>query len=259
METDTIQKIKKDLISLLAETGSIFFREGLRLKDGRPTPYFVNIGRFTTGRLSYQLGSLFGAFLVNKGLIQEGDIVVGPSYKGSAIAQATAIALYKEYGMDVGFDYDRKEIKTHGESTNKAALFVNNRFFDGCNVLLVDDVLTSMATKYELIDKIKEVAKQNKFKIEIKAVIIAVDREQTTAVYDNLGNVLENVRGKDPILDFTSSTKIPVYPLVKITEVIDYLFKNQIPININGELRPIDYATLMQFNRYLETYGTKSI
>lgn len=259
MTTEDKERIKQELIILLAKTGALFFKEGLRLKDGRPTPYFINMGQFTTGRLSYELGRLFANFLVTNNLIQDRDILVGPSYKGSAIAQATAIALYKEYGIDVGFDYDRKEIKTHGESTIKASLFVNNLFFDGCNVILVDDVLTSMATKYELVDKIKGIANQNNQTITIKALVIAVDREQTTAVYDNSGKVIENLKGINPIEDFTTLTGIPVYSLIKVTEVIEYLFQKQIPISINSEHKPIDAHILEQFNKYIETYGTKLV
>lgn len=52
-----MEDYKKRLAKILAETGALFFDKGLVLKDGRPTPYFVNFGMFRTGRLSMELGS----------------------------------------------------------------------------------------------------------------------------------------------------------------------------------------------------------
>jgi len=52
-----MEEYKKRLSLALAETGALFFDKGLVLKDGRPTPYFVNIGKFNTGRLLLELGS----------------------------------------------------------------------------------------------------------------------------------------------------------------------------------------------------------
>ena len=42
---------QEDLAAILAESQALFFQDGLTLKDGRPTPYFVNFGLFRTGRL----------------------------------------------------------------------------------------------------------------------------------------------------------------------------------------------------------------
>jgi orotate phosphoribosyltransferase len=37
-----MEEYKKKLATILAETGALFFDKNLVLKDGRPTPYFVN-------------------------------------------------------------------------------------------------------------------------------------------------------------------------------------------------------------------------
>ena len=127
-----MEEYKKRLSLTLVETGALFFDKGLILKDGRPTPYFVNLGKFCTGRLLLEMGSFFSDMLVNNSLADRIDIIVGPSYKGSAIASATASALFQYHGHDLLFDYDRKEAKRHGEGSSSAAYFVNNTFFDGC-------------------------------------------------------------------------------------------------------------------------------
>jgi len=41
-----MEEYKKRLALTLAETGALFFDKNLVLKDGRPTPYFVNMGMF---------------------------------------------------------------------------------------------------------------------------------------------------------------------------------------------------------------------
>ena len=41
-----MEDYKKRLARTLAETGALFFDKGLILKDGRPTPYFVNMAMF---------------------------------------------------------------------------------------------------------------------------------------------------------------------------------------------------------------------
>jgi len=250
-----MEDYKKRLARILAETGALFFNENLILKDGRPTPYFVNLAMFKTGRLSLELGSFFASMMVSQGLVKETDILLGPSYKGSAIALATSIALWKEYELDIPFDYDRKEAKTHGEASGSKNIFVNSTFFDGCRLFVVDDVATSMGTKYELLEKIEDVARERGMTIRVSGIGIALDREQTTAVYDNNGRVIQGQKGKNAIQDFVSRSGIPVYTVAGIKEIINFLYKEKIPVMIQGTKAPIDEHTKAQFDEYIRTYG----
>jgi orotate phosphoribosyltransferase len=250
-----VEEYKKRLAVLLAETGALFFDEGLVLKDGRPTPYFVNMGMFRTGRLSMELGSFFAAMMKEKGIVEQTDIILGPSYKGSAIALAAAIALHLQHGNDLFFEYDRKEAKSHGEGSKGGSLFVNKTFFDGCRVFVVDDVATSMGTKVELIDKLRDEARVTGMTINITGVGIAIDREQTTAVYDPEGKVVPGRKGESAIRSFVDQTGIPVHTVAGIREMIGYLYGKKVPVKINGAFKPIDNETKEIFDRYLETYG----
>jgi orotate phosphoribosyltransferase len=250
-----MEEYKKRLSLILAETGALFFDRDLILKDGRPSPYFVNLGRFSTGRLLLELGSFFAEMLVTRSLVDKIDIIVGPSYKGSAIASATAAALFYYHSHDLLFDYDRKEAKKHGERSASAALFVNNTFFDGCRIFVVDDVVTSMETKYELIEKIDKESMSQGFHCQTLGLGIAVDREQTTAAYDREGNVILNKKGSNPIAEFTSRTGIPFFSVAGIREIVEYLYSNKIPLLISGQKRAMDRATKEEFDKYMETYG----
>jgi orotate phosphoribosyltransferase len=249
-----MEDYKKRLAVILAETGALFFDKGLVLKDGRPSPYFVNFGMFRTGRLSMELGSYFADMIKDRGLADKTDIILGPSYKGSAIALATSIALYSRHGYDLFFEYDRKEEKTHGEGSKKGSLMVNRTLFDGCRVFIVDDVATSMGTKVELLDRLKKEAEADSITVNVTGIGIAVDREQTSAVYDQDGKVVLNKKGANAIEDFVSKTGIPVYPVAGIREIMRYLYGEKIPVLINGERRSIDEETKDLFDEYIKTY-----
>ena len=251
-----MEDYKEKLSLILARTGALFFDEGLVLKDGRPTPYFVNMAMFRSGRLSIEMGSFFAAMMVSEGLVKETDIILGPSYKGSTIALATSIALWQEYGIDLNFEYDRKEAKTHGEGSKTTSMFVNGTFFDGCRIFIVDDVATSMKTKYDLLEKIGSECRNRNISVHIAGIGICIDRQQTTAVYDAGGNVVLKQKGADAVKDFVSKSGVPVIAVAGIREVVDYLHKKGEPILIDGTYMPMGYETKADFDKYVNTYGT---
>lgn len=250
-----MQDYQKEFAAILAESGALFFAQGLRLKDGRPTPYFVNLGLFRTGRLSAVLGSYMARMLTARNIHEGLDVLVGPSYKGSAMAVATAEALWLEHGKDVLFDYDRKEAKTHGEATGQKGMFVTNALHPKARVVIIDDVGTSMGTKYDLINKLKAESTARQLGLSIIGVALAVDRQQSTAVKNSDGQVLEGVRGEDAIGRFVAETGIPVHTLARIRDVVHHLAESEIPVMINGVRRPLDPVTLGEFEDYMQTYG----
>jgi len=245
----------KRMARALAETGALFFDTGLVLKDGRPTPYFVNMAMFKTGRLSLMMGSFFAEMMVSKGLEKRVDIILGPSYKGSTIALSTSIALWQEYETDLAFEYDRKEAKTHGEATGKKSMFVNQSFFDGCRLFVVDDVATSMGTKYDLLEKIEDEARLKGITIHVEGIGIGIDREQTTAVYSEGGNVVLGQKGNSAIDAFVSKAGISVFSVAGIKEVVQHLYEESVPVLVKGTRGPIDDETKAEFDLYMETYG----
>lgn len=260
-----MEDYQKRFSEFLADSGALFFKEGLILKDGRPTPYFVNSGKFNTGEANFILGEKFAEMLIKKGIVDDVDIIFGPSYKGSAIANGTAIALWVNHRKRVLFDYDRKEAKTHGESSKKESLLVNKTLFEGCKIFMVDDVWTSGATKYENIEKINKEAEKGGYDVKIVGMGIAVDREQVGPVYDetksedlpNKERVILDDRGEDAIVSFIKQTKIPVYSIVGISGAVDHLYNSQYPLMINDEKQPMNKKTFDDFKNYMETYGAR--
>jgi orotate phosphoribosyltransferase len=251
-----LKPYQREFARFLAETGSLFFRKGLVLKDGRPSPYFVNMGRLSTGKLSFQLGSFFARLLLESELLPDVDIILGPSYKGSAIAQAMAISLWTSSQKELFFEYDRKEIKSYGEASGQKNLMVNNTFFEGCGLWIVDDVGTSMATKYDLLDKIDREKEQKKITVRIVGLCLGIDRQQTTACYDDQGKVLLGKKGEDALRQFTERSQVPVFSIAPISEVVQYLFDEQISVQVEGAWQPISLSLKKIFDDYLTVYGT---
>ncbi len=251
-----LQLYQQEFARFLSETGSLFFKKGLILKDGRPSPYFVNMGRLCTGKLSYSLGSFFARRLLDLNCAPEVDILLGPSYKGSAIAQAMAINFWTEHRKELIFEYDRKEYKTYGEASGQKNLMVNNSFFDGCGLWIVDDVGTSMATKYELLQKIEREKEQKKISVRIVGLCLGIDRQQTTACYDSEGKVILGKKGEDALKKFSNTTGVAVYSIAPISEVVDYLFSEKIPVQVEGAWQPISPSLKKVFDAYLYEYGT---
>ncbi len=247
---------QKDLATLLAESQALFFRDDLTLKDGRPSPYFVNFGLFRSGRLIAALGQIMADFIIDTEIYKTFDVLVGPSYKGSSLAVATADALWQHHKIDKGFDYDRKEAKTHGEASQSAAKFVTGALRDRCRVLIVDDVVTTMATKFDILRTLSEEANNKGHRYEPVGVVLFLDREQTTAVYDDNNQVILGERGQDAVKNFKVATGLGVNSILGIRDTIHYLAQEKIPVSQNGRAEPIKPATLEGFNGYLDTYGT---
>ena len=250
-----MEPYQENLARLLSESGALFFRQGLKLKDGRPTPYFFNLGVFRTGRLSLELGRCFAAWFMASGLKGQADVILGPSYKGSALAQAMAVALWESHGVEIGFDYDRQTPKTHGEASGQGANFVTGALVDGARVLIIDDVGTSMATKLELMDKLAADQAARGVRYSLAGVVLAVDRQQVQAVYDAEGRVVEGARGPDALAAFSQKTGLGVWPLIGIRACVEYLHATGLPVLVDGQRRPLDDVLLAGVHEYLAVYG----
>jgi orotate phosphoribosyltransferase len=95
----------------------------------------------STGAILYTVARAYAADivrLVQAGTIPAFEVLFGPAYKGISLAACTALVLSSEHGMDVGFAYDRKEAKVHGEGGVMVGVPVQ-----GKRVVVLDDVMTA--------------------------------------------------------------------------------------------------------------------
>jgi len=112
------------------------------LKSGISSPYFFNAGGFKTGKALALLGEFYAdliAELIKKEKEKEKlefDMLFGPAYKGIPLVCSVAIALYKKYGIDKPYCFNRKEMKDHGEGGALVGEKLHGK------VLIIDDVVT---------------------------------------------------------------------------------------------------------------------
>ncbi len=155
---------KQEFIRFMVENGVLRFGE-FTLKSGRKAPYFINTGNYKTGKQLAKLGEYYAACIAGNGL--DAETLVGPAYKGIPLSVTTAIALFNEYGKELNYCFDRKEVKDHGEG----GLFVGKQLVDGEKVIIIEDVMTSGKALGEILPKLAAAAK-----VEIVGMIISVDR-----------------------------------------------------------------------------------
>lgn len=139
-------------------------------KSGRQTPYFLDAGRYGRGSQLDQLGRFYADRLLSQ-LGDDFDVLFGPAYKGIPLVVATAMALSRR-GKDVGFCFNRKEAKDHGEG----GVLVGHRLRDGDRVVIVEDVTTAGTSIRETVPLLKAAAR-----VELVALIVAVDRQERGA------------------------------------------------------------------------------
>ena len=127
---------KEEFIRFMVDCGVLTFGS-FTLKSGRQAPYFINTGNYKTGKQLAQLGKYYAACMKEHGL--NPDTLFGPAYKGIPLATSAAVALATEYDQEVGYCFDRKEVKDHGEG----GMFVGKKLADGDKVVIIEDVMTS--------------------------------------------------------------------------------------------------------------------
>ncbi len=196
------------------------------LKSGRTSPYFVNAGQLRTGDAITRLGRAYAAQLQARDV--PCDLVFGPSYKGVPLAVSTAMAL-SGTGKDVGFSFDRKEAKDHGEG----GTFVGTQPAAGMRVVVVDDVITSGRSIRESVALLQSTAD-----VQVTAVVVAVDRQE---------------KGKTDLSTLTELRQelgIEVLPIVSVRSMIDWLCDRVV-----GGKTVLDREGKAAIERYLAEYG----
>jgi orotate phosphoribosyltransferase len=223
-----MEPYQQDFIRFLVTEGALRFGE-FTLKSGRKSPYFVNMGDFSTGTALRRLGQFF-ARRIDQDFGEDFDLLFGPPYKGIALAIGSATAFDEIWGRKVPFSFNRKEEKEHGDRGN----FVGRVPAQGDRVILLDDVFTTGRTKEEAVDMLRGLG------ADVHGVVIAVDRAEVGA------------DGKSAIGEFEGGYSIPVKSIVNIHEIMEYLHGREI-----GGTVLVDDAVRDSMAAYLEEWGTR--
>lgn len=188
------------LIDFLVQSKVLRFGE-FTLKSGRNAPYFINTGAFDDGEKIAHLSSFYAQRLIDLGL-DTVDAIFGPAYKGIPLCVSTAMALAEKHGKNVGFSFNRKEVKSHGDGGG----FVGKPLVPGMRVALVEDVVTAGSTLNEVVPLLRE-----SVGVEIAGVVILVDRDE---------------RGSgecSAVQEAEQRHSIKIHPILTIHDIISYL------------------------------------
>ena len=168
------------------------------LKSGRISPYFFNAGLFNDGNSLARLAGYYARTLLEHN--EREFMLYGPAYKGIPLAAATAMALSLNHGTTVGYAFNRKEIKDHGEGGQLVGAELEGR------VIIVDDVITAGISIGESVDIIRAGGAHP------GAVLIGLDRQEKTSDSE-LSAAMRIKQNYD----------MPVYSVINMSLLIEYL------------------------------------
>jgi orotate phosphoribosyltransferase len=159
-----MEQYKAAFIDFMIESDVLTFGD-FTTKSGRKTPYFVQTGKYRTGAQIRRLGEFY-ADAIEDTFGDDFDVLFGPAYKGIPLCVETAGALSAR-GHDVGFMFNRKEAKDHGEG----GVLVGHVPSAGDRVLIIEDVTTAGTSIRETVPLLQAAAD-----VELAGLIVSVDR-----------------------------------------------------------------------------------
>ncbi len=221
---------KEEFITFMVRSGVLTFGD-FTTKSGRKTPYFVNTGNYKTGAQAARLGDYYAACIQEN--MPEGaiDCLFGPAYKGIPLAVSAAASLYRNYGRDLPYCFNRKEVKDHGEGGS----MVGYKPQGGDRVAIIEDVVTAGTAVRETMELFRSVAE-----VDIKALFVSVDRME------------RGTRDCSTLDELRQDFDLQVFPIVTVREVISFLHNNP----VDGKVY-IDDEVKNKMEGYLAQYGAK--
>lgn len=199
-------------------------------KSGRKTPFFVNTGFYRTGSQLKRLGEYYAKAISDKfGL--EFDVLFGPAYKGIPLSVATSMAISEEYGTDVRYCANRKEIKDHGDT----GILLGSPIQDGDRVIIIEDVTTAGTSIQETLPIVKAQGD-----VEVLGLVVSVDR-------------MERGQGeKSALQEIQEKYGLETTAIVTMAEVVEHLYNKP----YKGKI-VIDDTLKSAIDAYYEQYGAK--
>ena len=221
---------QEEFILFMVRSGVLTFGD-FTTKSGRKTPYFVNTGNYRTGAQAAKLGDYYAACL-HEHLPEGTTALFGPAYKGIPLAVTAAASLYRNYGLDLPYCFNRKEAKDHGEG----GLMVGHQPKDGDRIAIVEDVVTAGTAVRESLALFRDVAN-----VTVTSLFVSVDR-------------MERGTGDCSTLDeLRRDYGIAVHPIVTVRQIIDFLHGRE----VDGKVY-IDDAMRANMEAYLAQYGPRA-
>lgn len=221
-----METYKQQFIEFMVQAGVLSFGE-FTTKSGRKTPYFINTGRYSTGAQLARLGDFY-ASAIEQAVGRNFDVLFGPAYKGIPLVAAASIALERR-GHDVGFCFNRKEAKDHGEG----GALVGAPLTDGTRVLIVEDVTTAGTSIRETLPLLRAAAA-----VELAGLVVSVDRQE------------RGTGERSALSEVQHEFGMKTFAIVTIDEVLEHLRGRE----LDGQV-PLDEARYAAALEYRARYG----
>ncbi len=222
-----MERYKEEFIEFMIDCEVLKFGDFVT-KSGRKTPFFVNTGFYRTGSQLAKLGKYY-ARAIKDAFGLEFDVLFGPAYKGIPLTVTTSVAISEEYGRDVKYCSNRKEIKDHGDK----GILLGSPISDGDKVVIIEDVTTAGTSIRETLPIIKEQGN-----VDVLGLVVSVDR-------------MERGTGeKSALVEISENFGLKTTAIVTMGEVVEHLYNKP----YKGKII-IDDSLKDAIDEYYKQYG----
>ncbi len=225
-----MDRYKEEFIEFMVDCNVLRFGDFVT-KSGRRTPFFVNTGFYRDGSQLRRLGHYY-ASAIAKGFGTDFDILFGPAYKGIPLTVAATMALSEEYGKEIRYCSNRKEIKDHGDK----GILLGSPIADGDRIVIIEDVTTAGTSIAETMPIIR-----SQGDAQVLGLVVSVDR-------------MERGQGeKSALAEISEKYGLRTTAIVTMAEVVEHLYNKP----YKGKVI-IDDTIKAAIDAYYEEYGARS-
>lgn len=224
-----MEQYKREFIEFMVDCEVLKFGDFVT-KSGRRTPFFINTGFYRTGAQLRKLGEYYAKAIYGT-FGTDFDVLFGPAYKGIPLTVAASMALSEQYGAEIRYCSNRKEVKDHGDK----GILLGSPIADGDRVVIIEDVTTAGTSIGETLPIIKAQG-------DIKALglVVSVDR-------------MERGQGeKSALTEISEKYGLRTTAIVTMEEVIAHLYNRP----YKGKMI-IDDSLKGAIDAYYELYGVQ--
>ncbi len=224
-----MEQYKQEFIEFMVDCNVLKFGDFVT-KSGRKTPFFINTGFYRTGAQLSRLGEYY-AKAINDKFGTDIDVLFGPAYKGIPLTVTASIAFNKEYGKDIKYCSNRKEVKDHGDK----GILLGSPIADGDKVVIIEDVTTAGTSIGETLPIIKAQGD-----VDVLGLVVSVDR-------------MERGQGtKSALNEIREKYGFETTAIVTMAEVVEHLYNRP----YKGKII-IDDTLKAAIDAYYEQYGAE--